>query len=113
MYLLVSRQIKEKISGYGIICNEIMTCTFYIILALPYISNANLTKADIRNISIYVIIGAFICSIISNFAICFKKLVNWVRERREKKLNKVVPFQTEDNLTIAQDNITSEKRSNY
>ena len=82
MYVLVTKPFTDTLTGYYIICNEILTCIYFIIIALPYIAISNISQATVRNHCINIITAALVLSLLANIVTSFSKVVNWIRERR-------------------------------
>ena len=84
VYILATGAYKETISGNCIALNEILTCIFFSMLALPYISNQTYSKEKIATYCIKIVLAALIVNIGSSVLLTFKTLRNWIRRRIEK-----------------------------
>ena len=91
MYVLVTKPFTDTLAGYYIICNEILTCIFYIIIALPYLTIDNISQETVRNQCINIITVALVLSLLANIVTSISKVVNWIRERRRKAKQTVTP----------------------
>ena len=91
MYVLVTKPFTDTLTGYYIICNEILTCIYFIIIALPYIAISNISQETVRNQCINIITVALVLSLLANIVTSISKVVNWIRERRRKAKQTVTP----------------------
>ena len=90
-YLFATGAYKETISGIYIALNEILTCIYYFVIALPFVANLNFSKEKLATYCIEIVLTALILNVLSSALITIKNIRNWLRKRREIKNNKVLP----------------------
>ena len=92
MYLLATGTFIETITGSYIIANELLTCIYYAIIALPLVSTTGLSSTRASYMCIEIILVALVLNIFSNFILSVRNLKNWIRTRLDKAKNNVVPL---------------------
>ena len=98
VYLFETAAHKDRISGLYIALNEILTCIYYIIISLPYISSLNYSRQRIATYCIEIIITALILNMLSSALITIENIRNWLRRRRESLKSKVLPISSNEDL---------------
>ena len=79
--------------------NEILTLIFYIIIMFPYVSTIQLTQYQIAVYCIRIILTALIVNLLCNFALTTKKVVQWIKKRKENIKRKTVILPEESHNT--------------
>ena len=100
MYLLVAKPFTDTLTGYYLIGNEILTCMYLVIIALPYPTTSNISQVTVRNYCIIVITAALALNLLTNLVTSVSSLIKLVRERRRKVKQTIVPaIDTEYRIT--------------
>ena len=68
-----------------------MTCIFYLILSLPYITGGKYSSLQVAWMGIYTILAALVLSICSNIILTIKNISAWIKKKRMNKLHKIMP----------------------
>ena len=92
MYLLETRAFIEITTGTYIIANELLTCIYYVIIAIPLVSTTELSSTRASYICIEITLAALVLNILSNLILSVKNVKNWIKKRRDKAKNRVVPL---------------------
>ena len=92
MYLLATRAFIEIITGTYIIANELLTCIYYVIIAIPLVSATGLSSTRASYICIEITLAALVLHMLSNLILSVKNVNNWIKIRRDKARNRVVPL---------------------
>ena len=101
MYLVATGAFVETITGSYIIANELLTCIYYAIIALPLFSTTKLSSVRASYMCINIILVALVLNLLSNLILSVKNFKNWIKARQNKAKNKVMPS------TSSEYNITS------
>ena len=101
MYLVATGAFVETITGSYIIANELLTCIYYAIIALPLFSTTKLSSVRASYMCIEIILVALVINLFSNLILSLKNFKNWIKARLDRTKNKVVPF------TLSEYNITT------
>jgi hypothetical protein len=85
--LFTVRPYKDKIIEIYLYVNEILTLAFYILLLSPGVHGLNLDKEQTAFYSIVVIFLALASSLVMNFALALRQLVEMIKKRKMAKVH--------------------------
>lgn len=87
----MSGAYKDKITGIYMILNEFLTCAYYLIISLPYISNLNLTTKEISSHCIKIVLSALGLNVLLSFIMTGLRIKTFIQKCVDKRRNKVIP----------------------
>ena len=98
-YIFATKAYKETITGFYIALNEVLTCIYYFVISLPYISNLQLTKQKTATICIGIILTALLLNIGSSMLITINNIRNWLKKRRDTRKSRIGVVESKDEFT--------------
>ena len=81
-YLLTQKPFLEGVTSWYIVLNELLTCVFYSVLSLGYISPIQLSAEETSSMSIKIILTALCLNIFSNLVLTYKNLSKRCRRKK-------------------------------
>ena len=84
---------KENLFGFNILCMELLTSAYYMMLVFPVLFPHSTSNDDIGQHCIKIVTAAIFCNVGFSTLITFKKLFLFIKARIIKKTTKVHELQ--------------------